>query len=424
MSKKVPAKPKRELTKKQISRWEKQKRRQRLLFRLGVFIIVAALGVVGAGWYRAEYKPYHETIVKVNGSSFNMQYFIDTLGYYGSGQSMQYLYSLASGVSKVIEQNELVVQGAAELGIVVDADEVETAIKERELPENDAYRGMVGAELTATRVQEEYLAPQIPAYDVHCQIFAMFLESERQVNEVRDRIESGDDFQLIAEELSLDMITQAQKGDLGLRPKGVLDAVLQTPVPGDYAFSAVVGELSAPLYDDGLSKGVGYWLVNVMETNLETEEANVQLMLLSNEDEALSVKAQLEAGDNFTALAMELSQHEASKENGGNLGWLTRGSLPEVIDKYVYDLETRLDAISEPIRDETVETLGGYWLVKVVDIQENMEVDGENRDVLKAIALEEWVDSLWDNPDNEIEVFLDGEKTQFAIDQLLESSSN
>ncbi len=51
MAKKKAEKPKRELTKRQLSRWQQQRRRQRIIFGSGILIIVAVLSVVGAGVY-------------------------------------------------------------------------------------------------------------------------------------------------------------------------------------------------------------------------------------------------------------------------------------------------------------------------------------------------------------------------------------
>jgi len=45
-------KPKREVTKRQLSHWQQQKKRQRIILGLGIFIVVVVLGVLGAGWFK------------------------------------------------------------------------------------------------------------------------------------------------------------------------------------------------------------------------------------------------------------------------------------------------------------------------------------------------------------------------------------
>ena len=123
MAKKKVVKPKREVTKRQLSRWQKQKRIQRIIFGLGILVIVAVLGIVGAGvynrWYIPEYKPLHQTVIGVNDTKFDMDYYVKMLKFYGSGMPMQQMYSLADEVVMLIERNELVRQGAMKLGISV-----------------------------------------------------------------------------------------------------------------------------------------------------------------------------------------------------------------------------------------------------------------------------------------------------------------
>ena len=83
MAKKKLDKPKKAVTRRQISYWQRQKRRRRIILSLGIAVIVAVLGLVTWGlyfqWYLPEQKPLKETVVEVNGTKFNMQYYIDAL---------------------------------------------------------------------------------------------------------------------------------------------------------------------------------------------------------------------------------------------------------------------------------------------------------------------------------------------------------
>jgi len=58
-------------------------------------------------------------------------------------------------------------------------------------------------------------------------------------------------------------------------------------------------------------------------------------------------------------------------------------------------------------------------LIKVVDMDDNREIEASDRDSLKAKALEEWVSSLWDDPANKVEDYLDDEKKAWAIEQAI-----
>jgi len=248
---------------------------------------------------------------------------------------------------------------------------------------------------------------------------AMFLESESQATEVKARLENGEDFGELAVELSLENLSKADGGDLGWYPRGILSELLATPILEDYAFTADVGVLSPPLYDEAKIKGVGYWVVEVLERDEEEEEVYVQAMLLGSEQEAQEVIAQLEDGEDFGELAEELSQDEGSKGKGGDLGWLTPEKVAPLLDDFIFNSEP--GTLSEPIRDDGLRTKGGYWLVTVVDRDDNRKIEDSDRDFLKRKALDEWVSSLWDNPENEVEDYLDSEKITWARDKAMGS---
>jgi len=415
LTKKKQQKPKREVTKRQLSRWQQQKRRQRLIFSLGVLIIVAAIVTVGVGWYITQYKPLHETVIIVNDVSFDMNYYINMLKYYGQGQSSYYMSAIADQVGTIIPQNELIRQAALELGISVSDDEVDEELESRDSSLSKDYRDAIKAEMLITKLQDEYFEHQVPLFAEQCHILAMFLESESQAAEVRARLEAGEDFAELAGELSLESISQTNKGDLDWRPKEVLEELLLTSIPGDYAFEAQIGELSQPIYDEGKTKSVGYWLIKVSEREEDSELVYVQAILLSHEDEAQDIRARLEAGEDFATLAKEFSQHEGTKESGGDMGWLTPGTMNSAFDEFAFNPELELETVSEPIRDETQVTTGGYWLIKLLDKDDNRKIEDDDRTLLKSMALDEWLSSLLDDPENKIESYLDENKKSWAI---------
>ncbi len=521
MAKKKAEKPRREVTKRQLSRWQRQKRRQRIILGSGILIIIAVLAVVGVGiysrWYIPEYKPLHETVIEVNDTQFDMNYYIKMLKYYGRDMPIQYMQFVADDVVTVIEQSELIRQGAMELGIRVSDKEVDEELGSYDPPLSKDYRDVVRTGMLVDRLRDEYFEQKVPTIAEQRHIWAMFLESESQANEVIAKLEADEDFAELAGELSLDATCKEKGGDLGWRPEGVLPLLIGSPILEEQAFNCEVGVLSQPIYDEETTKGVGYWIAKVLERRGEEEKAKVLGILLGSEEEAQTVRVRLEAGEDFGELAEELSEHEESKENGGNLGWLTPGEVGLTVDEFMFNPEielgvvsepifddtivteggywlikvleriekkeeadvqvillaseqeanevrVRLEAgkdfatlaeefsqhdesrenggdfevlsrdmmssafnefafnpeielktLSEPIRDDTVVTTGGYWLVRVEEIDENRQIDEENRDLLKADALSQWVEALWDDPDNKIESYLDDEKMQWAI---------
>jgi len=420
--KKKVEKPRREVTKRQLSRWQQQKRRQRIIFGLGTFIIVAVVGILGVGWFIGQYQPMRQTVIRVNDTEFNMEYYIEMLKLQGRNQSAEYMPYLANIVVQNIEQNELIKQGALKLGSSVSDEAVNKALKDSDLSINDALRDLTRTQMLINKLQDEYFEQQVPVFAEQKHIMAMLLESEQQANEVRARVEKGESFTEPAGELSLDALSKAKKGDLGWYPESILSESLGTSIPEGYAFSTEVGVLSLPLYDEETNKEVGYWLIKVLGRNEEgeEEEAYVLAMLLGSEEEAEDVRARLEAGEDFATLAEELSQYAESKEKGGDLGMVTPDMMTPVFDEFVFNPELELEMLSQPIRDEAVTTNGGYWLVKVVDEDDNRQIEDDDRDLLKAKALDAWVSSLLFDPENEIDdSYLDEEKKAWAIEQAM-----
>ncbi len=414
MAKKKIEKPKREVTKRQLSQWQRQKRRQRIIFGSGVLIIVAVLGILISGWYINQYQPLRQTVIRVNDTEYNMSYYIKMLKYYGRGQPPGYMSYLAGEVVRAIEQNELIRQEAVELGLSVSNEEVDDELKSRDPPLSKDYREPVRAGMLVKKLLEEYFEQKLPASAEHRHIMAMLLESKGQVYEVRDRVEGGESFSELTGELSLDDFTRANEGDFGWRPEGVLSIMLNSSTLEVSAFGLEAGELSQPIYDEAQTKNVGYWIIRVLERKEEPKEAHVQAILLGSEDEAQRVRDRLEAGENFATLATELSQHGASKSGGGELGWLVPDMVSPAFDEFAFDSEVELRTLSEPIRDELAITKGGYWLINILDI-DNKKIEAENRDLLKAKLFDDWVQGLWDDSQNEVESFLDEGMKAWAV---------
>ena len=423
MAKKKAEKPKRELTKHQLSRWQQQKRRQRIILGSGVLFVVAALGVIGAGvynqWYVPDYKPLRETVIEVNDTKFNMGYYIKMLKFYAGSTSTQQMYSAADWVVAAIERNELVRQEAAKLGFSVSDEEVNKELESYNSPSAKDYKDVVRAQLLVNKLGDEYFGKQVPTSAEQRHIWAMFLESESKANEVRAKLEAGEDFATFAgdDKLSLDSTCKAKKGDLDWRPKSVLPLLLNTSVLDEPVFSSEMGACQT-IFDATKAKPVGYWLLKVSERDDEAKTVKGKMMLLGSEQEANDIRARLEAGGDFAILAKALSQHETSRENGGDFE-VSQDMMSSAFNDFAFKSE--LNVLSQPIRDDTVSTEGGYWLVKVTEIDNNKQIEKENGDLLKADALNKWVKGLLDDPQNKVKSYLDDAKKQWAISHVVGS---
>ena len=369
------------------------------------------------GWYTTQYQPFQQTAIRVNNTEFNMRYYVEMIKIYSWNQPASSIQSLADEVIGNIERNELVKQEALKLGISISDDETEEGLENYQLPTDDVHRDLVNSQLLLRKLLDNF-AQQLPESAKQAHLMAMLLESYSQANEIRARIENSENFTDLAGEFSLDYFLKINNGDLGWHSEAILKEILPVNIV-ERASKLNAGALSHPIYDEETGKEVGYWLIRVLHQNEDEEEAHTQIMLLGSEEEAQDIRNRLEAGEDFATLAKEFSQLEGVEGNEGEY-MLSPGFMNPTVDEYVFDPETELEKISEPIRDEYVLTKGGYWLIKVVDKDGDRPLEDDDIDLLKAKALDKWVSSLWENPENEIDdSYLDAEKKAWAIEQAI-----
>lgn len=416
MPKKKTEKPQRVMTKRQLSRWQQQRRRQRIILGLGILIIATVLVIIGVGWYLGQYQPWQQTAIRVNETEFSMGYYVEMLKLQASNQSPQATPYLANQVVELIAQNELIRQAAAKLGFSVSKDDITAELKSAQLRDSPAQRDLIRINRLIRKLLDEYFEKQIPVSAAQVHLQAMLLESEPQAKEVSARLENSENFTPLAGELSLNFFSKTKQGDYGWHPQVILKALLPANVV-EYAFSSEAGKLSPPLYDKDAQKTVGYWLVRVLDRDEEEEEAHIQIMLLGSEKEAREVRERLEAKEEFATLAKEFSQLEGVAENKGEY-LVGPGMMSPAVDKFAFDLEIDTRTLSEPIRDETVTTKGGYWLVKVIEKDNDRPIAAEDRAFLKTDAFNEWASALRNDPKNLVEYSsLDDAKMEWALKQ-------
>jgi parvulin-like peptidyl-prolyl isomerase len=416
--KKTTEKPQRQLTRRQLSHYKKQKRRQRFIFIGGIAVIAVVVLLILGGWLAGEYIPRHATVIKVGDYEYNTQYYIDAVKYYVNLTGSDAMTISSSAITQ-IENNTLVMIDAAEKGISVEDEEARELLDAYEIEVNKASIDIIKAQLLSQKVREEYFTEQVPVSDNQVNIRVMLLENERQAAEIRGRLQGSENFTSLAEEFSLHASTNATGGEVGWHPKEIIEEALGTSVPGDFAFSAETGALSEPLYDENISKKTGYWLINVQE---KTEEgAKLKVILLGSEEEAEDVRAQIDTSENVTALIEEYSQHATSRTKGGEMGPVTEGAMSEGFDAYVFDENVETGVWSQPIRDNTVSTTGGYWLVEVIDKDDDREISEEDRETLADNAYYDWANNLMTRYEGSIDITnLTLERIQWAIEKVEE----
>jgi parvulin-like peptidyl-prolyl isomerase len=347
-------------------------------------------------------------VIEVNNVQFNMEYFVNMLDLYTTGvnitELMYYGEYFASMVADTIINAESLRQAAGEeLGMEVTPDEVSAELEERGFPDDKVYRDLITATLLEEKVGEHF-DPGVNATMEQAYAQVMLLESQEVADDVMARIEAGGNFTALAEEFSH---SRSVEHDLGWLP----EELMPNSSIASAAFGLAPGNVSQPVYDGNATKTIGYWLMEV--TGAQNETIDAQVMQLGSEAEAERVRAELAAGGNFSALAGNYSQHQ-SKTNGGKLDGLERGDMGSTaFDQVAFNIT--LNQVSEPVKDESVQTTGGYWMVKVID-RGDREIDEQTREAVESKRYSDWLE-VW-KEDSAIENLLDEAKNAWAIDEV------
>jgi foldase protein PrsA len=320
------------VAKKKPPSWQREKTISRLIWILISLIIVVIIGLVSYWGYDSYVAAWRQPVVKVNETTVDMNHFVKMLRFYSRNpdiaiDAISYPYQ----VLQIIEDNELIRQGAHDLNIQVPPDEVTEEIRGFLMPPTEDEGNATQPEVDLDKLYNQWL----------------------------------DTIQLSNEEYR-----QLVETDL-----------LETRI------TEYLRELNVPT---------------------EAEQVHLNIILLGNETTASEVIEKLEAGGNFTELAVEYSLVEELRESGGDVGWVPRGIYPE-LDDVAFALE--VGNVTEPIL-----TGQGYYIVRVSEKANSMNVPEEFQVFLADGEFQKWLQEQREA--GIIEEFLDQDKINWAIEQM------
>jgi peptidyl-prolyl cis-trans isomerase D len=102
---------------------------------------------------------------------------------------------------------------------------------------------------------------------------------------------------------------------------------------------------------------------------------------------AEALRKRAAGGEDFAALASKESDDQITAKNGGDIGFLKKGVMPESFDEALFAL--KVDEISD-----VVETQYGFHVIKVVAIREgDVPVDVAKRELAEALYRSDWLEA-------------------------------
>lgn len=149
---------------------------------------------------------------------------------------------------------------------------------------------------------------------------------------------------------------------------------------------------------------------NYFEENKDTysvkEQVKASHILVDTEEKAKEVKAKLLAGGDFAELAKKYSTDTTNKEEGGDLGFFSRGAMVEEFENAAFTLE--IGKISDPVKTEH-----GYHIIKVVEKKAAQEATYEkSKEQVKQTLLEQKLPNAYNT-------WLQDKYKEYKIENLL-----
>ncbi len=244
-------------------------------------VVVAALVAYWA--YSSQIAPWGETVIRVNDTVFDMDYFVKRMRTYPRDTS-EYT------VARKIKDGELAKQGAAQLGISVLPGNITDAI-ESYLIENygtetnpdptpeqidewyahfrgftgfteEEVRGLFEIILLEEQVWYHFRDNDVPETGKHVHLLRLIRSTEEEALDALEKLNAGNET-VMAEFLS---------GDAGWVPRGIL------PDLDDVIFDLEPGNLSGPM-----STEQGFELVRVVEVEEDRELSENHRTILTND---------------------------------------------------------------------------------------------------------------------------------------------
>lgn len=139
----------------------------------------------------------------------------------------------------------------------LDPASFQTALKQQldqfNLTEN-RYRQLVALQVLQTRLQDA-MGAEVPPVQEQVRARHLLLTTEQQARDALARVQAGEDFAVLARELSTDPGSKDKGGDLGWFPRGVMNKPFE-----DAAFALQPGQIS-----DVVQSPNGFHIIEVVE---------------------------------------------------------------------------------------------------------------------------------------------------------------
>ncbi|MDA0797111.1 MAG: peptidylprolyl isomerase [Chloroflexi bacterium] len=251
-----------------VNRRDVEKKQRQLLLGGAGFVVAIVVGLLGYGWFDSSFQPPRKTIAEISGESIKLADLVpySALEAFDAGGTL----NPDTGLNSLV-RDAVVRAYASELEVEVTAEEIDTAIISRfeTLPADasepvdaltadgrdeldsflgifnvseDDYRQWLAGRLYVSELQDHFndVSPEIAE---QVSVEWIITASTVTAQEAADRINAGEEFAAVADELTTERVISGPGGVVGWVPRGAieeLDTILFTE-------ELVLNELIGPL---------------------------------------------------------------------------------------------------------------------------------------------------------------------------------
>ena len=254
----------------------KRRRRKNNTIIIASAILVVIIGVSIFGWYLAYKRPLLTNVAAVNGKKISVDYILRRclMSVYDASTNTTTGKADPLGIIQSIIQEQIVEQNVAKspYNIKVTEADIDQALRDQanlstsdssttttqtltDAEFNEWYRQLLNnTQLSDSEIREmmkvgimeqrlnTYLSDNMPTTTDQVHLWDIVVSDQTTAADVKQRIDNGEDFATIAQELSIDSNTSEQGGDMGWVPSKILDSNLEYT-----ANKADIGIVSYPL---------------------------------------------------------------------------------------------------------------------------------------------------------------------------------
>jgi hypothetical protein len=351
------------VSKKQFSKREREERQKRILTIFAVVTIALVVVVLGYGYYQEYLVKPAQPVALVNGKG------ISTRDYQAMVQYQRFQYS--STIANLQAQLSLLDPTVEEQQFLVQyyQQQVQSLQSQASSVPSQTLENMIDDELIRQEAAKRGI--QVTADELQKDIEQQFGYESNPPTPTPTPITATAQITITPQPTEVPM-TQDQF------TKNYGDYVVLVRKNAGLSEAAFRRVFESSLYRTRLQEALA------KEVSTSAEQVHARHILVATEDEAKKVADRLKAGEDFAALAKELSTDTSNKDTGGDLGWFGRGQM-------VAEFEDAVFALQPGQTSDPVKTSYGYHIINLIERDANRPLDESALEQKRSSALDDWL---------------------------------